>query len=505
MPANPRRNRRWRAYQITTWLNPSLTPAAESASIGARRRLTKDDVQVTYSTELADIRYGCGLSPTLPPPSTPEALLDGLSGPDIMADRFAIPRFADLLPRIAEAAQMRRDLRQAGAAKKVELNDRIDQDKQESRDAGLRWFAQVLLRWVHTPQGLRERLAFFWADHFTAMGKNAVLHNAGLPYVEEAIRPNLAGTFADLLIAATLHPLMLHYLDQSSSVGPQSRVARRSNRVRGLNENLAREVMELHTLGVGGPYTQADVRQLAELFTGLSFDPAEGFRFRPAFAEPGPETVLGQTYGGDPADVEPIRAVLRDLAVHPATAAHMARKLAVHFVSDDPDPALVAHVAARWRASGGDLMAVYGALLEHPAAWERTLRNVKPPADFVASACRALAVPPERVGSLTPKALRRLFMRPLSLMGQNWLRPGGPDGWPEADADWITPQGLAARLRWAMTAPSHLPGDLPDPRAFVTTALGSYADDNVRFAAGAAETRPEAIGLVLASPAFQRR
>jgi uncharacterized protein (DUF1800 family) len=306
------------------------------------------------------------------------------------------------------------------------------------------------------------------------------------------------------------HPLMLHFLDQMQSVGPGSRAARKARekgraRQPGLNENLAREVLELHTLGVGGPYGQDDVRQLAELFTGLSFTPGEGFVFRPRQAEPGAETVLGRSYGGNPATLESIHAALEDIAAHPATARHVAWKLAVHFVADDPDPALVDHVAARYLASDGDLMAVYAALLEHPAAWDPRLANVKPPADFIASTCRALAVAPDRLGEKRLKLIRRVLLGPMAVMGQPWQKPGGPDGWPEEDGDWITPQGLAARMRWAMAAPALLRPDLPDPRAFVTTALGPFAGEPVQFAAKAAETREEAIGLVLSAPAFQRR
>lgn len=460
---------------------------------------------MTIPTDLPDIRFGCGLSPALAPSATLQDLLDGVSGPDVMAKRFPIAQFDTLLPGIIEMVQLRREQKQAGTARKDEIEQLIRSNNRQMQDDHVRWVGQALMRWTQTGQGLRERLAAFWADHFSAMGMTSVLFSAGATYAEDAIRPNLNGNFADLLIATTTHPLMLHFLDQNASVGPQSPAATRGNGLRGLNENLAREVLELHTLGVGGPYSQEDVRQLAELFTGLSFDLKAGFRFRPGFAEPGPETVLGQSYGGDPASLEPIRAVLRDLAVHPATATHIARKLAVHFVSDDPEPGLVAHVAARWRDTGGDLIAVYAALVEHPAAWDPELRNVKPPADYVASACRALAVTPERMSELPPNLLRRTFMRPLALMGQPWQRPGGPDGWPEADTAWITPQALSMRLRWAMTAPRTLRPDLPDPRDFVTVALGSFANDSVRFAAGAAETRPEAIGLVLASPAFQRR
>jgi len=177
----------------------------------------------------------------------------------------------------------------------------------------------------------------------------------------------------------------------------------------------------------------------------------------------------------------------------------------VHFVSDTPDPDLIQHIAGRYADTGGDLQSVSSAMLEHPSAWVETLRNVKPPMDFIASACRALAPDPDRLDGLKAGFARRLFMKPLKLMGQPWQRPNGPDGWAEYDQAWITPQGVSTRLLWALSAPQRLRPDLPDPSTFVTAALGPFAPQSVHFAAQAAESRSDGIGLVLASPAFQRR
>lgn len=455
---------------------------------------------MTFSPDLAALRFGCGLSPVLAPPATPEALLAGLAGPDAMSARFPIEDFTAFSEQIAAA----RAVRETAKTRK----DKIENQRALRRSltaARNRWHLQRLLRWTWSETPLRERLTAFWADHFTVMGKSSIMLSGALPYEQSAIRPHVAGRFADLLIAVTTHPMMLHYLDQSASVGPGSRLARGRADGRGLNENLAREVLELHTLGVDGPYTQDDVRQLAELFTGLTYTAAKGFGFQPRRAEPGAETVLGKSYGGDPARLEPVLDALRDLAVHPATARHIARKLAVHFVSDAPDLALVDHVTARYLETGGDLMAVYGALIEHPAAWAAGPANIKPPLDYVASACRALAVPPERLAALEPRRARRLLIDPLAKMGQPLFRPRGPDGWAEEDAAWITPQAVSARLLWALSAPSALRPDLPEPRSFVDTTLGAFATEPVRFAAASAESRADAVGLVLSAPAFQRR
>lgn len=456
-----------------------------------------------YSSELAEIRFGCGLSPAIDPPPDIAAILQGLGGPDDMAARFAIGETESLRTRLSKVSKLRAQLR--GSANPAELRKQIGVHRRQSAKEGRRWLGRSLQRWIHTENGFRERLVAFWADHFTAMGKNSILRFATSPYIEETIRPHVTGQFCEMLIATTTHPLMLHYLDQSTSVGPGSRTASKARKPKGLNENLAREVLELHTLGVDGPYSQTDVRQLAELFTGLGHSRDSGFVFRARSAEPGSETVLGNTYGDDPATLKPIVQFLRDLAQHPATAQYIARKLAVHFVSDDPDPALVRHIAGRYSNTGGDLMAVYSALLEHPSSWHNELSNVKPPLDFIASASRALSPAPDRIAKMSPGAINRLFLQPLGLMGQPWLRPNGPDGWAEEDPAWITPQGVSLRLRWALSTPQRLHRDLPDPSVFVTSALGSFATQPVRFAARSAESRSDAIGLVLASPAFQRR
>ncbi|MCM2561606.1 DUF1800 domain-containing protein [Lutimaribacter sp. EGI FJ00015] len=459
-----------------------------------------------FDPELAEMRFGCGLSPVVAPPASVPDMLARLTGPDEIALRFPVEdltQFRERMKRSAEYLKTRRTMRGTPEAKIARKAQQVE--KKNARIAQARWTAQRLLRRAWTSDGLRERLTWFWADHFTAVGKQGTIKRAATPHVEEAIRPHVTGRFADLLRAAITSPVMLHYLDQQRSMGPNSKRAQKKQGGAGLNENLAREVLELHTLGVDGPYSQADVRELAELFTGLYFDARAGFKFRKDFAEPGAERVLGQLYGSDKPNVADIFAVLDDLAVHPSTAAHVAEKLAVHFVADRPDPDLVAHLTVRFLDTDGDLLAVTEALLRHPAAWAPDLHNVKQPWEFMTSAARALAVPPGRFDGLKENELRPLLHRPLVVMGQRWESPAGPDGWPEDDSAWITPQGLAARMGWAMTMPARLQRDLPDPRDFVHHALGARAPEPVMFAAHAAENRREGVGLILSSPAFQRK
>jgi uncharacterized protein (DUF1800 family) len=460
----------------------------------------------TFDPEFAEIRFGCGLSPVVDQVPSIDAMLAGLVSDDAIAQQFPIETFDTFRARMIEIVNLRK-IRRANRGTDLAADARKQRNvlNKTAREDKAKWFGQTMLRRTYTSNAFFERLAFFWSDHFTARGKRGLVRRATGPYIEGAIRPNLTLRFSDLLKAAVLHPLMLHYLDQTGAMGPNSaRAIKKNGKDVGLNENLAREVLELHTLGVDGPYTQEDVRQLAELFTGLSFQTQVGFKFRKDYAEPGSETVLGVTYDDTPS-VKPVLAALEDLSVHPATAHHIATKLAVHFVSDTPDDGLVAHMMDAFIKTDGQLMAVYTAMLEHPAAWQRDAMNFKFPVDFIGSACRALAIPRGPIEALDEKSMKNALMVPMTLMGQNWQQPSGPDGWPEEDAEWITPQGLSGRVRWAMGAPEILQPDLPDPRVFVDTALGSFATEPVRFAAGAAESKTEAIGLVLSSPAFQRR
>lgn len=458
-----------------------------------------------FDPSLAEFRFGYGLSPSVPAPSSAEDMMRRLRGPDNMAVRFPMIGYDPILQRMARLEELVKARRKSPGPETREAYAKARRSMVDWARANQRkWIGRHLARRSWTRDAFRERLVAFWADHFTARGKSALGRWSTTPYVESAIRPNVTGRFADLLTSVVKAPLMLEALDQRYSRGPGSKVVKRRGGPGGLNENLARELLELHTLGVGGPYTQRDVRELAELLTGLTFTTPDGTGFRRNAAEPGSETVLGKTYGGGKASMADIDAVLQDLGTHPATAANIARKLVVHFVSDAPDPDLVAALTTRFVETGGDLLAVYEMFLSHPAAWQDGPGNLRPPFDWVSAAVRALAVPaPE----LWPSRHGRFFGRlpgALARMGQPYEAPQGPDGWPEEDDFWVTPQGLAGRLQWALNAPRLLVDDLPDPRDFVNMALGPRVNDRLRFAAYAAESRADGIGLILASPEFQR-
>ena len=455
-----------------------------------------------FDPHLAAIRFGTGLSPVIAPPVSVAAMLEALHGPDLMAARYPIAQFVDATPDIMTfraVADLRRDTRDTPRAEEGEDAHRALQEQQ--RLAQYHDFTATLARMVRAPDGLRERLVQFWADHFTVIARNGMTRHLVTPFIESAIRPHVAGDFRLMLRAVVTHPMMLAYLDQNSSFGPESDQGLRQGR--GLNENLAREVMELYTLGVGGPYTQPDIIEFAQVLTGLHW-PMRGMEavYAPPRAEPGAETVLGVTYAAE-ADLAVIHAVLDDLARHPATATHLARKMAQHFVADDPDADMVAAMVAAYGADC-DLGAMVAAMLNHPAAWTPVRDKARWPLEYVAAALRALDVPEEALRNPDRRDGAGTLLNPLTGMGQSWQAPPDPSGWPKTAAGWITPQFLAARIDWAMRMPTRILPDLPDPRDFARSAYGDPPPEVV-FAAEAAEDRRTGIGILLSAAAFHRR
>lgn len=451
--------------------------------------------------DTAAFRFGYGLPLPQGAATTPDAMLAALAGPDTMLARYPGPTMAAMLPDMAASDAVLKISRRSPDVAEAEAA-RVTYRGHLAVLAGmaLNGARATIARALDAPDGLRERLAWFWADHFTSVPVGR--RNIGLTssMLDEAIRPNLTGPFSALLRAAITHPAMLIYLDQTLSFGPNSRIGLKRNK--GLNENLARELLELHTLGAGAGYTQDDVRQMAELLTGLIIGKG-GFRFDKRRAEPGAETVLGVEYAGD--TFAPVVQALDDLSRRPETANHIAHKLAVHFVSDTPDAGLVAAIARAWADTGGDLMAAYTALLTHPAAATPQAAKARQPFDFMVSALRALGLNGADITAMNDGTFRRLVLKPMGDMGQPWQAAPGPDGWPEAPENWISPQGMAARITWAMDAPRHLAQPLPDPALVMTTALGPRASAPLIWAVPRSETLIEALGLVLVSPEFNRR
>jgi len=346
-----------------------------------------------------------------------------------------------------------------------------------------------------TDQPFRERLVHFWTNHFTVSAVRPLVAGIAVPFEEEAIRPNVTGRFVDLLFAAVRHPAMLLYLDQAESIGPNSRVGQR--RSRGLNENLAREILELHTLGVDGGYTQADVRAFAEMLTGWSIGNLRNgvigaFNYVPLVHEPGSKTFLGRTYEDD--GEREARTVLELLARHPSTARRIATKLARHFIADRPPAESVDWIARVFIDSDGDLRAVYRAVIAEERAWRDPLSKVRAPSDFVVAALRATGVKPEG-GPV---------MRAQAVLGQTPLTAPSPAGWPDEAEAWATPEAMMRRVEFALAfagrVRTHMePGDLAE------SVLGDALSDETGAAIRRAGSRTESLALMLASPEFQRR
>ncbi len=347
--------------------------------------------------------------------------------------------------------------------------------------------------------GFPERLVQFWSNHFcVSVNKGNFVRAAAGAFEREAIRPHVLGRFADMLLAVESHPAMLIFLDNQQSIGPGSRAGQR--RGRGLNENLAREILELHTLGVAGGYAQADVTSLARIITGwtvVGWEANQGvpgtFTFNASLHEPGTQMLLGRTYIGD--NVEKGRAALSDIARHPATAQHIARKLARHFVADDPPASLVAKLAKVFRDTDGDLSALSLALIDAPEAWQPHAVKMRSPQEFLLAAARAFNRKPE-----VPQ-----IMGPLNAMGQPMWQPTGPNGFPDMVASWASPEGIKTRMDVAANWARQAVGGGIDPRNIVDEVLGPLASPETRQAVARAESKPQALAILLLSPEFQRR
>jgi uncharacterized protein (DUF1800 family) len=455
-------------------------------------------------TAILATRFGFGLPDATARSGGVPAMLESLAGDDVGATLWPGPSLAGVL-RVSDAfRQARRSYRQSNAPEARHARDEWTARFNADADGYLR---RTLARAIDSPDGFRERLVWFWQDHFTTTPRRVEETLISASRTDHAIRPHVAGRFADLLRAAILHPSMLLFLDQVYSIGPESEAAHA--RPVGLNENLARELMELHTLGVSAGYTQADVRQLAELLTGLVLVGRGRTSFYQRRAEPGAEQVMGKVYDGE--GMAPIHAVLDDLARHPDTARHLSRKLAVHFLSDTPDEAVIDRMAAAYLANDTALLPVYAEMLADPAALAMPFGKVRPPIEMMAAGMRAIGLRGSDVMALERRLLRRHVRVPLVAMGQGWEGANGPDGWPEDAEAWMTAQRVAARISWAMQAPQALwaarggARRLHDPRKVLDRALGPVAGPVLQQAVARAETARDGVGIVIASPEFNRR
>jgi uncharacterized protein (DUF1800 family) len=344
---------------------------------------------------------------------------------------------------------------------------------------------------VTSEVGFVERLVWFWSNHF-CISTDKIISMAGA-YEREAIRPHLLGRFADMLVAAETHPAMLFYLDNVESMGPNSIAG--INRDKGLNENFAREVLELHTLGVRTGYSQDDVTRFANVLTGWTWivpgvpDHGGEAVFVRRLHEPGQQVVLGKTYPDT--GIEQSRMVLEDLARNPATAQHVASKLARHFVADEPPPSLVEKLTKSFNDSDGNLKEVAKTLILAEESWTPERRKLKRPSVWLISALRLTGA---------QWAVGRM-LGAQGQLGEPIWRPPAPNGFPDYVSAWI--DGLAQRLDIANEFAGRVAERL-DPVALIDSGLGPLASPETRNTVARAESRAQALALLLMAPEFLR-
>lgn len=478
------------------------------------------------SSTIALNRFGLGARPGDQSPADPRRwLLQQFDRFDARPQALAqVPQRAEVIGQLADylqeqqmAARARRQVQPASMPTGTPQQQSDQQAdpiqrylRQSIREDYLVMNSARLQSALTTESPFVERLVHFWANHFAvSVDKLPVIGLAGLLEFE-AIRPHVLGTFSDMLVAVEQHPAMLVYLDQAQSIGPNSRAGelavQRGGKKRGLNENLAREIMELHTLGVRTGYSQEDVTEFARALTGwtvsgLGRGPAARliggipgqFQFADILHEPGTRTIVGRRY--DQSGEGQARAVLLDLARSPATARHLSTKLARHFAGDDPPSSLIERLSRAYLSSGGKLPSVYRALVESPEPWLPQPLKFKTPWEWSVSALRAMDLK-----TLEAPAAANLLRQ----LGQPTWQPGSPAGWDDIAASWAGPDALVRRVEVAQRL-ADKGGRTIDARALAEGLFPGSLSDATRTAIARAESPAEGLALLLVSPEFVRR
>lgn len=464
---------------------------------------------MSIESAIAANRFGLGARPgeLKKLEDDPKAyLLDQLKGPSSQPAYISdIPRSDKILTEVLHIRKVqRREKKQNGT------QTRKDSKYNYASTVRSYYADQVSARFrnaAQTEYPFHERLVFFWSNHFAVSAEKQPISALAGAYENEVVRPHLGGKFIDLLLAAEKHPAMILYLDNERSIGPNSKVAKvakrkRPDRLANINENLAREILELHTLGVNGGYEQADVTAFARALTGWSVGSDQGrfkqgtpgaFTFRDNIHEPGAQTIMGEQYQQQ--GIAQGEAILRKLAAHPSTARFVATKLVRHFVADEPPEKMVKRVASVFLKSGGDLPQVHAALVNSKEAWKTPLSKYKTPQDFVISTFRAFDHVPEKI---------KLVVTALEQMGQMPFRPGSPEGWADTADHWGGADALYKRIEWANSV-ARTAGSRVNPMELGEMILGATFGDHTRTAISRAESVVQATTLLLASPDFQRR
>lgn len=362
---------------------------------------------------------------------------------------------------------------------------------------------------VNTKTPFIDRMVHFWSNHFAVSADKIEVRALAGAYENEAIRPNVLGNFRDLIRGVVTHPAMLAYLDQIQSIGPNSMAGQRRSQNNpdkeiGLNENLAREIFELHTLGVNGGYTQSDVTEFARALTGFTIANGKGrrfsnngdigsFVFEPLMHEPGSRTIMGKKFNQSGADQG--AAILEFVASHPSTAKNIATKLARHFAGDNPPQTLIDKLKQSFISSNGDLKSIYLTLINSPECWANNNVKFKTPWEWLVSSLRAMGInDTSRID--TPTVLENL--------GQAMWQPKSPKGFDDIEDAWAAPDALLRRAETANLIAKYFDAPL-NPNQLAPKLLGTHLSEHTRIAISRAESIQSGTALLLISPEFLRR
>jgi uncharacterized protein (DUF1800 family) len=476
------------------------------------------------SAAIAYNRFGLGArSQDTSPADSKKWLIDQLSQYQTKPTAWANQTETTAL--LAETATQKMQMAKADEASKKQANKRFQKEARNEYNTAVNRRTESALT-TKTP--FVERLVHFWANHFAISAEKAAISDLAGAFELEAIRPHVLGNFKDLLFAVEQHPAMLLYLDQARSIGPNSQAASRMqknnlDKTRGLNENLAREILELHTLGVRSGYTQADVTEFARAMTGWSVagnagenkmqtsmpqkikrtkpladnnkdtTGEHGFVFRQSLHEPGSRSVLGKTY--DQNGHAQAQAILNDLAGKEATAKHLATKLARHFTGDNPAESLVLKLSQAYMQNAGNLAAMYRALVDAEEAWQAAPAKFKTPWEWLVSSLRGMGK--QNLDNIKVAQI-------LNQLGQSVWKPGSPAGFDDIAATWAAPNALLRRVEMAQRLAAPM-GDEIDARALAETILPGSISAETKTAISRAESATTALALLLVSPEFLRR
>nr|WP_136251975.1 DUF1800 domain-containing protein [Ningiella ruwaisensis] len=413
-------------------------------------------------------------------------------------------RSEDALRASAKSQLLKKRVMQQGSANEDEVKTaRLAMVREAAQLA-----EQIAYSAIKTKQPLQARLLDFFSNHFSVNRTNFIVSSLAPTKDIEAVLPNLNGHFADMLIAVTQHPAMLMYLNNERSIGPNSLLAKsklaKRNNLTGLNENLAREILELHTMGASSGYTQDDVVSLAKGISGWSIgfiqrDEAPEFKYRHLAHEPGEHLLLSKHYKTSKGTAKQGEAMLSDLAIHPATATHLSYKLARHFISDEPTDALIDDMKSSWIETQAHIPSVMQTLIKHEDSWLPKKQKYKTPRDFVLSACRSCAFVPKRPA----------LFQSMEILGQGMYKANSPAGYGDLAQDWLGASALTARIDWAnhfskaekQIVASHNMSVMSLAKAM----LGPDVDKQLMMHLNRAESAQQSLAMLLLSPDFQRR